>query len=221
MIVYHLLYDLKYIFNKDLGFFSIESWYPIQQLICWTFIFLSGFSTTLSRSSLKNGIKVFLGGMALTVVTSIVMPDFSIKFGVLHLIGLSMILTSFFNKGEIKYPFIKGALSFILFFLFWKIGLENLKVFYSLRNNELLFPLGIYSEGFSSSDYFPLIPWFFLFLTGFFIGHQYKSMDNFLLNLNFNGSFISYIGKNSFPIYMAHQVVIMGVLTLLSWISII
>ena len=58
MLAYHAMYDWVYVFAHA------SSWYDIwspgchlwQQYICWSFILLSGYSFTLSRRPLKNGL---------------------------------------------------------------------------------------------------------------------------------------------------------------------
>lgn len=210
MIIYHLLYDLKYMFGAYMPWFSAEKWYPFQQLICWSFIFLSGFSVNLSKNSFKNSIRIIICAYILTIITKIVTPDFAIYFGVLHLIGFSMLLVSFINK-KIDYSLLYTLLSFSIFFIFWKIGLERFSIFYKLREYNL-YPLGFYKMGFSSSDYFPLIPWFFLFLTGYFIGNYHKYKNKFFRKIEINSGIIGKIGQKSLLLYMAHQPIIYGVL---------
>lgn len=103
------------------------------------------------------------------------------------------------------------TLSFSIFFIFWKIGLERFSIFYKLREYNL-YPLGFYKMGFSSSDYFPLIPWFFLFLTGYFIGNYHKYKNKFFRKIEINSGIIGKIGQKSLLLYMAHQPIIYGVL---------
>ena len=58
MLAYHAMYDWVYVFGHA------GSWYNIgapgchvwQQYICWSFILLSGYSFTLARRPLKNGL---------------------------------------------------------------------------------------------------------------------------------------------------------------------
>ncbi len=44
MIAYHMTWDLVYIYQVDWGWYRSQGAYLWQQGICWTFIFLSGFS---------------------------------------------------------------------------------------------------------------------------------------------------------------------------------
>lgn len=219
MVIYHLLYDMKFMFNYKLEFFTIESWYFFQQFICWSFIFLAGFSTNLSRNPRKNGIKVFVAALLLSLITYFVVPDFMIKFGVLHLIGLSIILVSFFSKGEKSFSLVKGILAFGLFFFIWKHGLRYFSFYGPLAEKGFLFPLGFPGPNFSSSDYFPLLPWFFLFLAGYYVGNYNKYKMNFLSNINLSIRPLEFLGKRSLAIYMVHQVLIYGLLTIIEYFS--
>ena len=64
-----------------------------QQYICWSFILLSGYSFTLSRRPLKNGLLTAACAVVLTVATAVAMPEEVIWFGVLHLLGCAALLT--------------------------------------------------------------------------------------------------------------------------------
>ena len=78
MLVYHAMYDWVYIFGHASGWYDIWSTHchVWQQYICWSFILLSGYSFTLSRRPLKNGLltaacAVVLGGIVLCFADSL------------------------------------------------------------------------------------------------------------------------------------------------------
>lgn len=74
-----------------------------------------------------------------------------------------------------------------------------------------LYPLGLLSPGFHSADYFPLLPWFFLFLAGTVLGGWcLDHRDNRLLTLSLPG-FLTWPGRHSLLIYVLHQPVLFGV----------
>lgn len=175
----------------------------------------------LSKKPLKNGLKVFAAALVLTVITSLATPEFSIKFGVLHLLGISMLILTLFPKGEKCNSFRKGLAFFLLFFFIWKVGLEKLSFYKDLANTEILFPLGFASSSFSSSDYFPLLPWFFLFLSGYYLGNYNKYKNQLLEKIKIKENILAKIGRHSFEIYLAHQVVIYSILKGLEYLGII
>ena len=77
MLVYHAMYDWVYIFGHASGWYDIWSTHchVWQQYICWSFILLSGYSFTLSRRPLKNGLLTAACAVVLTVATAVAMPD--------------------------------------------------------------------------------------------------------------------------------------------------
>ncbi|NLD16994.1 MAG: DUF1624 domain-containing protein [Tissierellia bacterium] len=221
MIIYHLLYSLVFVFNVELKFFSIERFYPYQQYIAWSFILLSGFSVNLSKNPIKNSLVVIGSAILVSLITYIVTPGLMIRFGILHFMGLSMLLVGI-TKDFLRLinPYVGIILSFSLFIFIWSNGVEALP-FYDEFTRLNLFYLGFPNPTFSSSDYFPLLPWILLFLTGFFIGRLNEMNENPLGKYNINFPIVNYIGKHSLIIYLLHQVIIYISLTILKKIGII
>lgn len=221
MIIYHLLYSLVFVFDVEIGFFSIERFYPYQQYIAWSFILLSGFSINLSKNPIKNSKIVIISAILVSLVTYIVTPRLMIKFGILHFMGLSMLIVAL-SKDLLKLinPYVGAILSFSVFFYLWENGVVVFSFFEKFSELNLFY-LGFPNLTFSSSDYFPLLPWFFLFLTGFFIGRLNEVYRNPLGKYNVNIPMLNYIGKHSLVIYLLHQVIIFISLTILRKIGII
>ena len=70
--------------------------------------------------------------------------------------------------------------------------------------------LGFPERGFYSSDYFSLIPWFFLFLTGYFV-NRLLYQKNLLLYLEAGKSkILEILGRYSLQIYVLHQPLLYG-----------
>ena len=77
------------------------------------------------------------------------------------------------------------------------------------------YSFGIYSPGFSSFDYFPLIPWLGVFLIRAALGMSAYSSRRSLLPWCLPGTFVNAAGRHSLLIYIAHQPLIMGLLYVL------
>jgi uncharacterized membrane protein len=78
-----------------------------------------------------------------------------------------------------------------------------------------LLPFGIHSPSYSAFDYFPLIPWFGIFLVGAALGKSLYASKRSLLPWRLPRTFVNAAGRHSLLIYIVHQPVIMGVLYVL------
>lgn len=225
MVVYHTWFDLVTIFHVDLPFLFTPEMNFVRDLFAGLFIFISGAACRLSRSNLKRGFICLCGGLILTAVTYFFLPEEKILFGILHFLGLSMILFALLQKliDKIKFPIIGMLVFGLLFVLTCNIkggvlsfgGLFLVELPDFLYQTDILFPLGFHSENFFSSDYFPLIPWFFIFLIGSYFGvllvkHR---LPKFFYKDHIR--FLSFIGRHTFIIYLLHQPVVYGVLYLI------
>ena len=221
MIIYHATWNMVYIYGMDWNWYKSRGAYIWQQSICWTFILLSGFCFSLGKRHLKSGLMVFGGGLLVTLVTLLAMPQNRVIFGVLTCIGSCILLLTFTEKFWRKIPTEAGIVMAFLIFLFTKninsgyLGLEDFRIAelpVSWYSNYFTTFLGLPFRGFYSTDYFSLLPWFFLFLTGFYLHGIWAKYD--LLNKKFMhrgvGTF-AFLGKHSLLIYLLHQPVIYGV----------
>lgn len=204
IIIYHLLYDLKYMAGFPLawfGTFGTDIW---QQQGSLTFLILAGYCTHLSKNCLRRGAVIFGAGLLLSVVTCTVLPEFAIRFGVLHCIGLCMLLTPFLKRLLIKIPPLAGCLGCTALFF-----LTRTVPYYRYQVN--LYPLGFPGASFASSDYFPLLPFLFPFLLGYFLGRF--PVPSFLYISRFPA--LAFLGRHSLLFYLLHQPAIAGILLLL------
>ena len=92
MIIYHATWNMVYIYGMDWNWYKSRGAYIWQQSICWTFILLSGFCFSLGKRHLKSGLMIFGGGLLVTLVTLLAMPQNRVIFGVLTCIGSCILL---------------------------------------------------------------------------------------------------------------------------------
>ena len=220
MVAYHACWDLVYIFGKDWAWYRSDAAYVWQQSICWTFILLSGYCWSLGRHRLKRGLMAFGGGVLVSLVTLLFMPEDPVRFGVLTLLGSAALLTIPLEPLLRRIPARAGlAGSFSLFLLLrdvnggW-LGFEGARVLAlpgSLYRNLLTAYLGFPAASFYSTDYFSLLPWLFLFWTGYFLWRLRPGDRGSGLRL----PGITAMGRHSLLIYLLHQPVIYGVLSVL------
>ena len=206
MIAYHASWDLVYLYGVSMPFYHTWVGALWQQSICWSFILLSGFCFSLGKHPLRRGLTVFFAGLLVTAVTCIVLPKDRIVFGVLTFLGSAMLFMlplsySLRRLGLAGKPVTDGrtkaacrvrryaaaaAVCFLAFMLlkpvsrgflgFGMLCLVPLPA--SLYRNYLTAYLGFPPADFFSTDYFGVLPWFFLFLTGYFLYYVWQSSQS-------------------------------------------
>lgn len=222
MVFYHAAYDVVEIFGVQWPLFHSYGMHLFQQGIAGSFIFISGVSCRFSHNNRRRGIIAFALGMLLTVVTLLVIPSQRVMFGILHLLGISILIFSFARPILDK---IHPAVGFLLMLfcyactMYLPDGVLGIPPFAAALPKQLyeigyLFPIGFSSPQFFSSDYFPIIPWLFFFLTGSYFGVFAK--NNALPGYFYRQHFkcLSKIGRYSLWIYLLHQPIIYGILLL-------
>lgn len=244
MIAYHTVWDLVNIYDFNWMWYRSVLSRVWQQSICWTFILLAGFCLPMGRHHIRRGAIVFGAGALITVVTLIVMPDQPIIFGVLTFIGSCVILVGLIDSllKKIMTPVLSVAgiiISFMLFSFTYSVnyravgvfGEELIRLSGRLYDNYFTTFLGFPPAGFASTDYFSLVPWIFLFMTGYFLHFAVmKSRKNVcgtdgseqgrseVVNSEREGvsrwlqrgkcTPLEWMGRHSLLVYLVHQVVI-------------
>ena len=191
-----------------------------QQSICWVFILLSGFCLPLGHHPFRRGAVVFGAGALVTAVTLLFLPEDVVWFGVLTLLGSSMLLTAALDPLLRRVPPAVGVAVSAL--LFWATY-PTMNGFWNLPGGRLALPqalyvsyptayLGFMPKSFFSTDYFPLLPWLFLFWAGYFLHHLVGRGRLAPLRRSVCPP-LGWMGRHSLVLYLLHQPVILGVLT--------
>ena len=242
MICYHAAWDLVYMFGVEWPFYKSLGGYVWQQSICWSFILLSGFCVPLGKRPVRRGLIVFFCGAAVTAVTLIFMPSNRVVFGILTFMGSAMILAgglhntihnsltmtvhaddSLHNSGDpsphtANTTLAAPILTFLTFLLLKPINSHrlafNIPLPEALYRNNLTACFGFPPKSFFSTDYFSLLPWIFLFFTGYFL--------YFLILPKYRKALekapckpLQFIGRHTLFIYMLHQPVIYLIFSLI------
>ena len=222
MVFFHIIYDLNFFSITNFRIYSGIILY-IARLSASIFVVLAGISLSISYSKSKNwlktndiilkfikrGLKILFLGVIISVITWFYIPRGFVVFGILHFIGTSIILSLIF----IRYRVIN--IIFGLFFIIVGFYLKSLTFDFNI-----LIPLGFIPNNFWTIDYFPLFPWFGIFLIGISIGniiypdfkrkYEIKDLSKKLLVKSF-----CFLGRNSLLIYFLHQPIIIGIITIL------
>ncbi|MCL2546087.1 MAG: DUF1624 domain-containing protein [Oscillospiraceae bacterium] len=180
----------------------------LQPIFAGVFILLSGMSSRFSRSNLRRGVIVLLCAYAVSIATFwIGMP---IYFGILHFLGVAMTLYGLLQSTLDKLPKrLQPAIYIALFAVssfFFPRAIEE--------ETNLFLPFGLYGN--RGADYFPLLPWLFLFLLGTWLGKL--AVENKLPKwfYTFNMPILPIIGRHGLLIYLVHQPVLYGIFWLVA-----
>ena len=168
----------------------------------------------------RRGAVVFGAGALVTAVTLLFLPEDVVWFGVLTLLGSSMLLTAALDPLLRRVPPAVGvAVSALLFWVtyptmngFWNLPGGRLALPQALYASYTTAYLGFMPKSFFSTDYFPLLPWLFLFWAGYFLHHLVGRGRLAPLRRSVCPP-LGWMGRHSLVLYLLHQPVILGVLT--------
>ena len=235
MVFHHMFYDIGFVLHYDIGY-KIFNFLCVFQPLFWAiFIITSGICSRLSRNTARRGIIVFAAGLAVTLVTAVIMPAIGISgveiyFGVLSCLGLSMIITGIFmpliNRLGKKGSAAGMAVCAFMFLATYSVSSGSLvfglvELPQALYETNYLAFLGFHNGSFFSADYFSLLPWFFMFLFGAFLGKWAKDGAFPAGCYKSRVKFLQKAGKNSLWIYLLHQPALYAVMYIISFIQLL
>jgi uncharacterized membrane protein len=232
MVIYHTAYDLEVFYGwpvlRSLG---VGGWL-LARSTAVLFLLLVGISFRISWERIharrdpwplgvwwpthnvsrywskyfRRGFQIFLCGMLVTAATYVWDPSTYVRFGVLHLIGVSIVLLPIFTKLK------EGNALLGLAFLVAGNALMG-----TTASTSLLLPMGIPPKHFATVDYFPLLPWFGVVLLGDALGHAlYVRSLRWRSHLpSIHPPLITPTSRRSLVIYLVHQPILFLVLKIL------
>lgn len=209
MVIHHFAVDLAIFGIIPMWLLELKIVYFLHIIFASVFISLSGVSSRVSRSNVRRGIKTLLCAAAVTLATWLVgLIDL---WGVLHLLGFCMLMYGLLSKWLDKISSLPGMALYLTLFVVASILLLD-KAF----EVKYLSILGFRNVDFSSSDYFPILPWVFMFLFGTCLGRVI--FDGGMPARFYGGGvpILSKIGRKSLLIYMLHQPILYGLVFLIT-----
>lgn len=230
MIIFHFFFILNFYGVMENEMFS--GWWQIfAQFVRFTFLGLVGIGMVISYQGilahgggrwrailrqLRRAFVVFVCAFLVSMATYIYISDSFVRFGILHLIAVSIFFWSFFVEW-------KWLVLILAFVSFWLGGLFG---------NDVVFDGMLPWFRVDSLDYFPLFPWIGVVGVGIFIGHLFYSTKSqwtglptgqagLKLPLNFWPiRVLSMFGKKALLIYLVHVPIIVLVLWIMGLVSI-
>lgn len=220
MVAYHALFDLSFTGVAEIPV-TTGFWKGFQLVTATLFLGIAGVALSLSaarargrldekaflRKFLRRGAGIVAAGMVVTAVTLVCIPRAPVLFGVLHCIGVSILLSPLFFRFRRLLP-VAGAGVILLGVLAFPI-----------EGPALLLPLGVYPPGFSSVDWVPLFPWMGVVMLGIALGDRLYPGGSRAFPVppalpGITGP-AAWLGRHSLLLYFLHQPLILALFALL------
>ncbi len=214
MVVFHGAYDLAVFYDRDIQVFD-TGWTLFARATACLFLLLVGVSFAISASRKEtvphlwkrqhNRFLILAAAAALiSIVTYVADPETFVRFGILHLIALSMLLLPLCRR--LKEASILLGIAVVLLGQ-WTHPTDSLAPTLSLV-------LGFPPAHFTTVDYFPLLPWFGVILMGYGLGHfLYVRSTTWRRHLpDALPQSVTWPGRHSLLIYLLHQPILLAAL---------
>ncbi len=212
MVVYHFFFDLSHFRLADFDFYQDPFWLHLRTFILGMFLLLVGVSLVLA-SGRKLDTRRYMRRLALLIASAVLISistwwmfgDRFIFFGVLHFIAFASVLGLLFVRA--------GWVNLVL-------GIAV--ILFANRYQFSWFDtpgwrwIGLMTHKPLTEDYVPLLPWFGVVLLGLYSGPYLARLARWQQGAGKSGfvRLLAFGGRHSLIIYLLHQPVLMGVLSL-------
>lgn len=208
MVLHHFLYDLCEFLGAPWWLFTNPVFDVLHYIFAGLFVVLCGVSSNFSRSNLRRGTKALALALGITAVTYFM--GMTIAFGVLHMLSCCMLIYGATRRFWEVLPDWVVPLTSTVGVLATHSLVDGVRV-----DIPGLFMFGFCAPGFSSADYFPLFPWFFVFLFGTWAGKYVKAgrLPEWFYSAKVPR--LAAVGRHALAVYVLHQPVLYGITLLL------
>lgn len=224
MIAYHAVTDCVLVFGMSLPWYDSGAVHIWQRGIGCLFILLAGFCAPLGGRSLQRGLLLSVCGGVITLVTQLVMPQNRVLFGILTFLGAALLLWNVLHPLLERVRPSVGLVTAMLLFLVTvtvpqgALGIAEWPLIalpQSLYRNALTAFFGFRPASLYSADYYPLIPWFFLFAAGYYLFRRAEETGQLSILSRGSCPVLCGMGRHSLLIYLVHQPVLIGIMSLI------
>lgn len=210
MVLFHATYDLVFLYGIPLPWFTKG---PFQELwrctISWTFLFIAGWMCLFSSNNFKRAVRYGVLALLIYVATTIAAVDESINFGIIYCMAACTFCYYLLQRYLQQIRPDIGLLIVVVLFTATRNAYRNVYA------APYLAWLGFPSPGFISGDYYPLIPFIFMFLAGYYFGRivQRKCDGDFPLWMQKpHAKPLALIGRHPLLVYIVHQPLLLLIL---------
>lgn len=209
MIVFHFIFDLKFVGFVDVDIPDGLGWKQFRWLIISIFFLCFGASLAFAYANVfsvkkyvKRTTKIALAALIISAVTYFYMPQNWIFFGVLHFFVLASVVSLPF----IRRPKVSLAIGVTI------IGVGMAQIIPHRWPWDVLF-LGQLPR--YTNDFIALFPWLGMVFVGIGLGHaKWLNNDPFksISFIQIHQMWLTYPGRHSLLIYLIHQPIIISIL---------
>lgn len=218
MVLFHLCYDLRFIYGVPLALFKPPFQDVWRASISWTFLLVAGCMCSFSRNGLKRAARYLLCAAAVFVVTTLVAVDTPISFGIIFCMGASTLAEYLLDTAGLQLKGYGPALAFFVAFILLRgvphgtlgVGPCVLWLPRWLYATPWLSWLGLPGPHFASGDYYPLLPYTLLYLCGAALGRQLAERGYPAWAYEVTQPQLAWVGRHALPIYLLHQPLLIG-----------
>ncbi len=215
MVFFHLIFNLRTFFGFEQISYHTGFWYYEGRVAAIIFIMLVGVVSSLIHQKedhavalQKNsyrGIRLIGLGLIITLTTFIVARENMVWFGILHFLGLSILI----SIPLLRFKWLNLGFAAVLFTSYQHLGQIQTDSYLGLI-------FGVYPPDFSSYDHYALIPWLGYVLIGVAIGNWlYKDGKPMIKRqpVKLEEGLIE-VGQYSLWIYLLHQPLLLSIMWL-------
>ncbi|MCX4363952.1 MAG: heparan-alpha-glucosaminide N-acetyltransferase domain-containing protein [Clostridia bacterium] len=246
MIFDHTMFDIGFLFAdawKAVGKESLTSIvnlaasyyknsalrHTTQNIVVWIFALLCGISCSFSRNNLKRGVQAAIISAIITVVTYFM--NETVKFGILHMFAFAILFWWLIDTLCCHKKMITAGVCLFLGIMIIVVNDALMDIYVhnktAFASDSSLYFIGEFMigkpSGFTSSDYYPIFPTVGYMLLGaaaaVILYPKKKSLLPWLGKYDWHAPF-SFWGRIAIWVYALHQVAVVVILALISFLFI-
>ena len=206
MALFHAAYDLAYIYAYPLPWFTQGIFQDIWRAsISWIFLFIAGWMCSFSNNNLRRAAKYGITACIVWLTTTFVSIDDPINFGIIYCMAACTLAVVLAKPILEKMPPLPAIVVFLFAFgLTWNLPHHV----YALSGFAWL---GFPGPGFVSGDYYPLIPFVFMYLAGYMASRLFdRTLRGYPKWMNAHPlPALEALGRHALPFYLLHQPIIL------------
>lgn len=222
MVGFHLCYDLAFLAGRALPFFEPPFRDVWRASISWTFLVIAGLMCSQSRNNLRRALRYLTVSLVIYLATSLAGVDDPISFGIIFCMGASTLLAwAFMRLGILRGSLVATCVLAALFL----VCLPVPQGYLGLAGARLALPRALYATSwlswlgfpgphFVSGDYYPLVPYGLLYLSGGCFGLHVSKRGWPSWAYQAGCRPLEFVGRHALEVYILHQPILLVLLGL-------